>query len=120
MLKYNLLLLILPNQVANQIHNTGPNKVLRTVPSYLPNQLSHCHPTKQVNYSLCITLGSYLMFVSLFVMTISILLSYVFTEHFSLGVQITAHISTIITAAIAKIAYVIRCIGAHGLGHKAF
>ncbi|WP_426358049.1 hypothetical protein ACPUVO_16640 [Pseudocolwellia sp. HL-MZ19] len=91
------------------------------LPSHSSNALSHHHSKSQVvDYALCITLGNYFMVVSLSAMTMSILVSYVFTEYFSLGIQITAHISTIITAGIAKIGYVIRCIGAHGLGHKAF
>jgi hypothetical protein len=103
----------------NILHNVSPNILLSMLPSPLSNDLPH-HSTSNIDYALCITLGNYLIAISLSVMTMSILISYVFTEHFSLGVQITAHISTIITAAIAKIGYVIRCIGAHGLGHKAF
>ncbi|MDO7086069.1 hypothetical protein WNY51_06890 [Pseudocolwellia sp. AS88] len=108
MLKYSIL------------HSVFPSFLPNTLPSLSSNDLSHHHSTTRVDYALFITFGNYLTMVSLLVMTISILVSYVFTEHFSLGVQIMAHISTIISAAIAKIAYVIRCIGAHGLGHKAF
>jgi hypothetical protein len=74
----------------------------------------------KANYERYIKLGNYLIIISLTVMTFSIVISYMLTEYFSLAIQITAHISTIITAGIAKIGYVIRCVGAHALGHKVF
>jgi len=53
-------------------------------------------------------------------MSCCILISFIFEQHFSLAIQIAAHISTIIFAGVVKLGYVIRCVGAHGLGHKAF
>ncbi|MBO7926817.1 hypothetical protein J5X91_11140 [Pseudoalteromonas sp. K222D] len=48
----------------------------------------------------------------------SILISYPFAGYFSIPVQISAHISTIIIAAILKISYVLRCIALHGMGKE--
>jgi len=72
------------------------------------------------NYKGYIELGNYLIVISLIIMTFSIIISYLLAEHFSLPIQIMAHITTIITAGIAKVGYVIRCVGAHALGHKVF
>lgn len=92
---------------------------LRTLTSStLTNELSP--PRSSINFLFCIRLGNTLMISALIFMTISILISYVYTEYFSLSIQITTHISTIITAGIVKLGYVIRCVGAHGLGHKVF
>jgi len=75
---------------------------------------------KPINFELCIKVGNYLTSSALFIMTICILISFAFDQHISLTTQIFSHIGTIIFAALVKIGYVIRCVGAHGLGHKAF
>ena len=49
---------------------------------------------------------------------VSILISYSYAESFSLQVQVLAHISTIVVAAILKVSYVLRCVAQHGLGQE--
>ncbi|WP_165736131.1 hypothetical protein [Pseudoalteromonas sp. C8] len=56
--------------------------------------------------------------VSLVCITASILISYPFAEHFSMTVQVSAHIGTIVIAAILKVSYVLRCVAQHGLGQE--
>jgi len=74
----------------------------------------------KINFKKCIQVGNYLIIIAFMTMISCILVTFVFESNFSLMIQIVAHISTIITAAIVKVGYVIRCIGAHGLGHKAY
>ena len=84
----------------------------------LPNSLT-ISPSN-LNLQQCLKIGNSIITLSLFFVMVCILISFGFDEYFSLTAQISAHIGTIIFAAIAKIGYVIRCIGAHGLGHKAY
>ncbi|CAM3072628.1 hypothetical protein [Pseudoalteromonas distincta] len=58
------------------------------------------------------------LLVSLVCISASILISYPFAEYFSMAVQVSAHISTIVIAAILKVSYVLRCIAQHGLGQE--
>lgn len=76
--------------------------------------------SNQLNFHHCIKVGNALIVTSLLVVMSCILITFAFEQHFSLATQISAHISTIIFAATTKIGYVILCIGAHGLGHKAY
>jgi hypothetical protein len=55
---------------------------------------------------------------SLACLIVSILISYPYAEYFSMQVQISAHISTIVVAAILKVSYVLRCVAQHGLGQE--
>lgn len=77
-------------------------------------------PTNSINFQQCLKIGNALIIAALLLVTASVLISFVFDEYFSLVFQISAHIGTIIFAGVAKIGYVIRCVGAHGLGHKAY
>lgn len=56
--------------------------------------------------------------VSFICIILSILISYPYAEYFSMQTQISAHISTIVIAAILKISYVLRCVAQHGLGQE--
>ncbi|MBH0077148.1 hypothetical protein I6F48_16620 [Pseudoalteromonas sp. SWYJ118] len=56
--------------------------------------------------------------VSLVCITASTLISYPFAEYFSMAVQVSAHIGTIVIAAILKVSYVLRCVAQHGLGQE--
>ncbi|MBH0027057.1 hypothetical protein I6F53_08665 [Pseudoalteromonas sp. SWN29] len=56
--------------------------------------------------------------LSLVCITASILISYTFAEYFSMAVQVSAYIGTIVIAAILKVSYVLRCIAQHGLGQE--
>jgi len=64
--------------------------------------------------------GHCLMLTALCLALVCICISFVFDAYFSFPVQIAAHIGTLIFAGLLKIGYIIRCAGAHGLGHKAF
>lgn len=75
---------------------------------------------QQLNFQKCIIGGNWTMIVSLFITCTCLLMTFGFDESFSITTQIAAHISTIIFAALFKIGYVIRCVGVHGLGFKAF
>ncbi|GEK10321.1 hypothetical protein EAG18_14235 [Pseudoalteromonas sp. J010] len=63
-----------------------------------------------LKYSNIVILISFIAFL------LSLQISYINAEHFSLNSQITAHISTIIFAAIIKVAYVVRCACLYHLG----
>ena len=76
--------------------------------------------SNQLNFNQCIKVGNTLMATSLLIISACIYLTFIQEDHFSLAIQIGAHIGTIIFAATAKLGYVIRCIGAHGLGHNAY
>ena len=56
--------------------------------------------------------------LSVICIVVSILISYLYAEYFSMQVQISAHISTIVVAAILKVSYVLRCVAQHGLGQE--
>jgi len=73
-----------------------------------------------LNYQKCLIVGNYLMIFSLFVVTSSIMINFAFDEVFAISVQISAHIATIIFAALLKIGYVLRCIALHGFGKRNF
>jgi len=73
-----------------------------------------------LNYQKCLVLGNYLMLVSLIIVSLSITINFVFEEQFAMPVQISAHILTIIFAALLKIGYVLRCIALHGFGKRNF
>lgn len=77
-------------------------------------------PTQEINLKKCLRIGNYLIASALFVMAICILVSFVFDQNFSLMSQVIAHVGTIIFAGIVKVGYVVRCIGAHGLGHASY
>ncbi|MEG3696186.1 hypothetical protein V5098_24035 [Vibrio coralliirubri] len=49
-------------------------------------------------------------------MLLSIIVAYPMADHFSLPIQIVAHISTILIAALLKISYVGRCLAQYNLG----
>ena len=68
----------------------------------------------------CILVGNWLMIISALITASCITLNFGFEQSTTLSIQIAGHIATIVFAAIFKIGYVVRCIGAHGLGHKAY
>jgi hypothetical protein len=74
----------------------------------------------RLNFKQCLKLGNLLIIAAFLLSFTCVLVSFIFEQHFSLAIQITAHIGTIVFAAILKLGYVIRCIGAHGLGHEAY
>ncbi|WP_419147648.1 hypothetical protein [Pseudoalteromonas 'SMAR'] len=54
--------------------------------------------------------------LSLLLFIVTIHISYFSAEHYELEVQITAHIATIVIAAVVKLAYVSRCVCLYQLG----
>lgn len=74
----------------------------------------------ETNYAHCINVGNWLMIICGLITALCLFVNFGFDHFFSLGVQIAGHIATIIFAALFKIGYVVRCIGAHGLGHQSF
>jgi len=73
-----------------------------------------------LNFQKCLLLGNYLMIFSFFVVLSSIFITFFFDEHFTMPVQISAHIATIIFAGFLKIGYVLRCVALHGFGRRNF
>jgi hypothetical protein len=73
-----------------------------------------------LNYQKCLVIGNYLMLISLIIVSSSIFITFAFDEQFSMAVQISAHIATIIFAGFLKIGYVLRCIALHGFGKRNF
>lgn len=75
---------------------------------------------KQFNFRRYVTIGNYFIVIALIAMACCIAMSFFFEQHFSLFSQVAAHIGTIVFAGVGKVGYVIRCVGAHGLGYKVF
>ena len=73
-----------------------------------------------LNYQKCLILGNWLMVIALMVVTACISINFIFETKFSISTQISAHIFTIIFAALLKIGYVLRCIALHGFGERNF
>lgn len=78
------------------------------------------HSDKHHLYQQLIGLGNYVMIVSSIVTLAAVVMNFGFERNFPLTLQVAGHIATIIFATLFKIGYVIRCIGAHGLGHRSF
>ena len=80
----------------------------------------------QVNYSVnsnslyyrVLSHANKMLCISLLGVLITLLISYPYAGYFSIPVQIFAHISTIVLAAIIKVSYVLRCVAQHGLGQE--
>lgn len=87
---------------------------MTTLTNQKPNEIDQVHLQKHI------TIGNWLMIISLLVVFSSLLISFGYENHFTIPQQIVAHISTIIFAGAFKLGYVIRCVGLHGLGHTAF
>lgn len=73
-----------------------------------------------LNYQRCLILGNYLMLISFFVVLSSVFITFGFDELFAISIQISAHIATIVFAALLKIGYVLRCVALHGFGKRNF
>ncbi len=54
--------------------------------------------------------------LSILVMAFSVLVAYPYADHFSMGIQITAHMAMIIFALGLKVSYVLRLVALRGLG----
>lgn len=61
-----------------------------------------------------------IMLVSLSFFLASVWVSYGIEQSLILAAEVAAHLLTIVSAAIFKLGYAMRCVGAFNLGHKAF
>ncbi|WP_057830392.1 hypothetical protein [Colwellia sp. TT2012] len=80
----------------------------------LPN-ISHA-----LSLQKCLLIGNYLMLTSFLVVTGCIFITFGYDENFTMATQISAHIATIVFAALLKIGYVLRCVALHGFGQRNF
>jgi len=71
-------------------------------------------------YQRCIFIGNSVMIVTSLLLFTALMASFGFGEYLSIKIQIMAHLMTIFSAAGFKVGYVVRCVGAFNLGHKAF
>ena len=63
-----------------------------------------------------LSVSNFSLAITALVMLLSIIVAYPMADHFSLPIQIVAHISTILVAALLKISYVGRCLAQYNLG----
>ncbi|WP_061017538.1 hypothetical protein [Vibrio splendidus] len=63
-----------------------------------------------------LSVSNFSLAITALLMLLSIIVAYPMADHFSLPIQIMAHISTILVAALLKISYVGRCLAQYNLG----
>jgi len=85
-----------------------------SIASHLPN-IDHA-----LGFQKCLVIGNYLMLLSLFIVSTSIFITFVYDQHFTISAQVSAHIATIVFAGLLKIGYVLRCVALHGFGKRNF
>lgn len=73
-----------------------------------------------LNFQKCLILGNSMMLIAFIIIALSITVTFVFDNYFSMSAQIFAHIATIIFAGALKLGYVLRCVALHGFGNKHF
>ena len=72
--------------------------------------------TMTQRFQILLSVSNFSLAITTLLMLLSIIIAYPMADHFSLPVQIVAHISTIIVAAFIKIIYVGRCLAQYNLG----
>ncbi|EGU37937.1 MULTISPECIES: hypothetical protein [Vibrio] len=72
--------------------------------------------TMTQRFQTLLSVSNFSLAITTLLMLLSIIIAYPMADHFSLPVQIVAHISTIIVAAFIKISYVGRCLAQYNLG----
>ncbi|MEG3223539.1 hypothetical protein PD716_23285 [Vibrio gigantis] len=72
--------------------------------------------TMTQRFQTLLSVSNFSLAITTLLMLLSIIIAYPMADHFSLPVQIVAHISTIIVAAFVKISYVGRCLAQYNLG----
>ena len=72
--------------------------------------------TMTQRFQTLLSVSNFSLAITTLLMLFSIIIAYPMADHFSLPVQIVAHISTIIVAAFIKISYVGRCRAQYNLG----
>ncbi|MFA0035861.1 MULTISPECIES: hypothetical protein [Vibrio] len=72
--------------------------------------------TMTQRFQTLLSVSNFSLAITTLLMLLSIIIAYPMADHFSLPVQVVAHISTIIVAAFIKISYVGRCLAQYNLG----
>lgn len=72
--------------------------------------------TMTQRFQTLLSVSNFSLAITTLLMLLSIIIAYPMADHFSLPVQIVAHISTIIVAAFIKISYIGRCLAQYNLG----
>ncbi|MFA0325220.1 hypothetical protein AB4519_12495 [Vibrio splendidus] len=72
--------------------------------------------TMTQRFQTLLSVSNFSLATTALLMLISIIVAYPMADHFSLPIQIVAHISTILVAALLKISYVSRCLAQYNLG----
>lgn len=72
--------------------------------------------TMTQRFQTLLSVSNFSLSITTLLMLLSIIIAYPMADHFSLPIQIVAHISTIIVAAFVKISYVGRCLAQYNLG----
>lgn len=72
--------------------------------------------TMTQRFQTLLSVSNFSLAITTLLMLISIIVAYPMADHFSLPIQIVAHISTILVAALLKISYVGRCLAQYNLG----
>ncbi|WP_102313545.1 hypothetical protein BCV29_18640 [Vibrio cyclitrophicus] len=72
--------------------------------------------TMTQRFQTLLSVSNFSLAITALLMLLSIIIAYPLSDHFSLSIQIVAHISTILVAALLKISYVGRCLAQYNLG----
>lgn len=72
--------------------------------------------TMPQRFQTLLSVSNFSLAVTALLMLLSIIVAYPLADHFSLPIQIVAHISTILVAALLKISYIGRCLAQYNLG----
>ena len=72
--------------------------------------------TMTQRFQTLLSISNFSLAITALLMLLSIIVAYPMADHFSLPIQIVAHISTILVAALLKISYVGRCLAQYNLG----
>ncbi|MCG9542693.1 hypothetical protein L1D37_02740 [Vibrio sp. Isolate33] len=72
--------------------------------------------TMTQRFQTLLSVSNFSLAITALLMLLSIIVAYPMADHFSLPIQILAHISTILVAALLKISYVGRCLAQYNLG----
>ncbi|MEZ8625682.1 hypothetical protein AB6D75_07785 [Vibrio splendidus] len=72
--------------------------------------------TMTQRFQTLLSVSNFSLATTALLMLLSIIVAYPMADHFSLPIQIVAHISTILVAALLKVSYVGRCLAQYNLG----
>ncbi|MEZ9320114.1 hypothetical protein AB4161_07015 [Vibrio sp. 10N.286.51.E5] len=72
--------------------------------------------TMTQRFQTLLSVSNFSLAITTLLMLLSIIVAYPMADHFSRPIQIVAHISTILVAALLNISYVGRCLAQYNLG----